>query len=281
LVFALYAGSQLDVFSLELTPGGRVPEEASVLSLPAKSPAQQPTQPPLVPLATVTASPSPIATATAAAEATPTATPDDADVGSEEESDEETDLLALADEEEEEPEPTPEPEPTKTPEPEPSPTPTLVAPTATPPPAATPTAAVAHGVLVTPVGGSAGNSAAATLAAPATPAKAAPATPAPASFTGSFSGFATPYWDGLAGNYQSCGAVFDPADTTVLAVSYAYTQSIPCGTALKVCGTAGCIDVVRSDLCPGCEANHIDLSRAGFTAVCGAVSNCNVTVTKR
>lgn len=259
LVLALYGGSRLDVFSLELMPGGSTPNEASIGAFSAKTEAASPT-PTLAPTRTATPPPTLVAlTATPEPSATPepTETP------------------------EPDPTETPEPEPTETPEPTatPEPTQTPLPPTATAtslPPTATATVSVALGVPVTRT------ATGSTPAATATKAPAQAPAQTPAAFTGSFSGYATPYWDGLAGNVMGCGVVYSPTDTTVLAVSPAYYGSIPCGTTLKVCGTVGCIDVVRSDSCPGCEGTHIDLSRAGFNLVCGpAANNCNVTVTKR
>ena len=90
----------------------------------------------------------------------------------------------------------------------------------------------------------------------------------------------TPYSDSLAGNAMGCApyAPFNPQDQTVIAVGPAQYDEYPCGTPLEVCGQAGCITGSRQDSCPGCGSYHLDLSRAGFTAVCGVVNSCNVTI---
>jgi expansin (peptidoglycan-binding protein) len=69
---------------------------------------------------------------------------------------------------------------------------------------------------------------------------------------------------------------FSPADITVIAVSFAQHSMFPCGTKLEVCGTMGCITGYRKDSCPGCGNGDVDLSRAGFRAVCGNVNSCTV-----
>ena len=65
-------------------------------------------------------------------------------------------------------------------------------------------------------------------------------------------------------------------DITVIAVSAAQHTMFPCGTRLEVCGQLGCITGYRKDSCPGCGNGDVDLSRAGFRAVCGNVNNCAV-----
>ena len=72
--------------------------------------------------------------------------------------------------------------------------------------------------------------------------------------------------------------VYNPADVTVVAVSYAQHTQFPCGTKLEVCSATGCITGTRKDSCPGCPSGHVDLSRAGFRAVCGNVNTCSVRV---
>jgi hypothetical protein len=78
---------------------------------------------------------------------------------------------------------------------------------------------------------------------------------------------------------MGCGGVYNLSDPTVVAVSLARTQEWPCGQRLEITGPNGQIVGVRQDTCPGCSANHLDLSRAGFLAVCGpGVSSCNVVI---
>jgi hypothetical protein len=43
----------------------------------------------------------------------------------------------------------------------------------------------------------------------------------------------------------------------------------PCGTQLRVCGSAGCFVGVRQDSCPGCTSYVLDLSEAGIALACG------------
>jgi hypothetical protein len=95
---------------------------------------------------------------------------------------------------------------------------------------------------------------------------------------GSVSGQATPYHDSLAGNRLGCAGAgpYSSTDLTVVAVSYAQHTLFPCGTKLEVCGQKGCIIGVRKDSCPACGSGDIDLSRAGFRAVCGNVNRCTV-----
>jgi len=95
-----------------------------------------------------------------------------------------------------------------------------------------------------------------------------------------FTGPATPYSDSLAGNSLGCQnrGVYNPADLTVVAIGPARAAQYPCGTPLQVCGANGCISASRKDSCPGCGTNGIDVSRAAFKVLCGAVNSCQVTV---
>lgn len=89
----------------------------------------------------------------------------------------------------------------------------------------------------------------------------------------------THYGEQFQGSPMACGGVYDTADVSIVAVGYAYTDSIPCGTLMTLCGEAGCIDARRTDTCPGCGPGLFDLSESGQLAVCGKVgANCTVEV---
>ena len=76
---------------------------------------------------------------------------------------------------------------------------------------------------------------------------------------------------------MGCGGTYDTADPTIVAVSPDRYESWPCGTRLRVTGPAGTQDVVRTDSCPGCTGNWLDLSEAGHERVCG-VGTCEITI---
>lgn len=73
------------------------------------------------------------------------------------------------------------------------------------------------------------------------------------------------YGDEFAGGPMLCtGEPFDPNDPTVAARG---EGGPPCGTHLRLCSDAACIEVVISDGCGGCGPEHLDLSRAGWHAL--------------
>lgn len=78
-------------------------------------------------------------------------------------------------------------------------------------------------------------------------------------------GIATYYGieDGYVGGTMYCGAPFNPADPTIVAVK---PGRYPCGTRLLVTEprSGRSIQVVVTDYCGGCSDNHLDLSRAAF-----------------
>jgi hypothetical protein len=282
LVLALYGSYHFNVIGFELTSNNAAPDsKAPVVSGIASSKVAASTPIIEVPATKtplpVTATPAPESTATP--EATPTtvatATPEpedeDVDDTADEEDEDSVELTALAPEPTSTPEPTPEPTSTPVPTAEPAtPTATVVPPTAT--------VAVAIGVVVTPVGGSA--AATPTATPPATALRAAG--PVASVGPGPWTGDATPFHSSLAGNTMGCGEVFNPLDPTILAVGYALDTTVPCGASLQVCGsTSVCLTMVRKDTCPGCPGTDVDLSRAAFDRICGTTaSRCTVTIKK-
>lgn len=106
-----------------------------------------------------------------------------------------------------------------------------------------------------------------------------PPAPAPARAPVAAGAFvATHYGESYNGRTMGCGGVYSSGDTSILAAGPAYYGTWPCGTALRVCGAAGCIQVRRTDSCPGCAGNHVDLSESGILAVCGGYGTCRVSV---
>lgn len=103
-----------------------------------------------------------------------------------------------------------------------------------------------------------------------------PPQPAPES---GIEGIATAYGPSYNGLPLGCGGgVYSSDDTSIVAVGPARYQKWPCGTSIRVCGAAGCIEGVRRDSCPGCGANHVDLSEAGLITVCGFYGTCSVEI---
>ena len=86
-------------------------------------------------------------------------------------------------------------------------------------------------------------------------------------------GTATHYGESYHGQTMGCGGAYDTNNTAIVAVSPDRYADWPCGTEMRVTGPAGSIVVVRTDSCPGCSGNHIDLSEAGFVAVCGPLAS--------
>lgn len=87
------------------------------------------------------------------------------------------------------------------------------------------------------------------------------------------------YGESYSGGPLGCGVgVYDPADPTIVAVGPARYSEWPCGTRFRISGPGGSIVGVRVDACPGCGANHLDVSEAAAAAICGYVGNCEVTI---
>ena len=170
--------------------------------------------------------------------------------------------------------------PTATPVP---PTPTPVPPTPTPvPPTATPTLAVPTNIPL--LGDYVPPTATPVPPTPTSRAATPTATPRsnpPINADGPVSGYATRYADSLEGNTMACGGIFNQDNTFIAAVSYLYDPVWPCGTQLEVCGPASCINVVRTDTCPGCAGADLDMSRSGLAAVCGNQGGCSVVIRRR
>lgn len=95
------------------------------------------------------------------------------------------------------------------------------------------------------------------------------------------SGRATHYGVSYQGQNMGCAGAgrYDTNNPYILAVSPALYASVPCGTYVTITGPAGSLTTPRTDSCPGCTRNLLDLSEAGSTIVCGRPSTCNVTFT--
>ena len=97
---------------------------------------------------------------------------------------------------------------------------------------------------------------------------------------GVIEGTASHYGESYNGQPLGCGGGdYHSRDPRIIAVAPARHVQWPCGTTLRVCGSAGCVDGIRVDACPGCGANQVDLSEAGIAEVCGAgTGRCSVTI---
>ena len=77
-----------------------------------------------------------------------------------------------------------------------------------------------------------------------------------------------PNYNGLT---MGCGGAYWSSDSTIVAVSYALSPEVPCGTRLIITSAYGRLEGIRTDTCPGCKYKHIDLSEAGLLQLCGGV----------
>lgn len=90
-------------------------------------------------------------------------------------------------------------------------------------------------------------------------------------------GKATHYGEAYNGATLGCGTgTYSSSNVSIVAVSPSRYADWPCGTVFEVCGASGCIHGTRHDACPGCTSNHLDLSEAGITAVCGGLGTCQI-----
>lgn len=89
---------------------------------------------------------------------------------------------------------------------------------------------------------------------------------------------ATHYGISYQGQTMGCGGRYDTNNPAILAVGPPLYASTPCGTQFQITGPAGTIIVQRTDSCPGCSNQLIDLSEAGITQVCGSLGSCVVTM---
>lgn len=113
----------------------------------------------------------------------------------------------------------------------------------------------------------------------ATPNATATPTSVPLLSEGEINGWVTHYGTSFQGRPMGCGGTYESNDPTIAAVAFpSRNTEWPCGTVLEVEGPAGTIRVVRRDSCPGCGHNHIDLSEAGITSVCGGLGACSVRI---
>jgi len=89
------------------------------------------------------------------------------------------------------------------------------------------------------------------------------ATPAGSLYSGEIKqGIATSYDATGAGN---CGFDATPGDLDVAAIDTAdYANSAACGACVHIKGPNGDVTVRIVDSCPGCDGNHLDLSKSSF-----------------
>ncbi len=108
------------------------------------------------------------------------------------------------------------------------------------------------------------------------------ATPTPDAPVYGFSGEVTHYGESYNGLTMGCGGIYWSWDTTIVAIPYPGRHAEwPCGTRFRITGPTGTIDAVRTDACPGCHRNQLDLSESGMLTVCGYLGRCPVYIEVR
>lgn len=71
------------------------------------------------------------------------------------------------------------------------------------------------------------------------------------------------------GQTMGCGGIYDSNNPAIVAVPYALNAAMPCGTPLRITSPYGSLMAFRTDTCPACGSNHIDLSESGLYILCG------------
>lgn len=94
-----------------------------------------------------------------------------------------------------------------------------------------------------------------------------------------FAGTVTHYGEQFNGQTMACGGIYSSDRLDIAAVAYpSRTYEWPCGTRFVVSGPAGVLEVQRTDSCPGCASNQLDLSESGMLRVCGYLGRCDVEI---
>lgn len=107
------------------------------------------------------------------------------------------------------------------------------------------------------------------------------ASPEPADAPEGFWGEVTHYGESFNGLVMGCAGAgrYYSWDVGIAAAPWPVRDSEwPCGTRFLVTGPVGSVAVVRTDSCPGCHSNQLDLSEAGMLAVCGYLGRCPVWI---
>lgn len=90
---------------------------------------------------------------------------------------------------------------------------------------------------------------------------------------------ATHYGESYNGRGMGCGGTYWSSEPNILAVGPSRYREWPCGTQIEITGPGGTLVVTRTDSCPGCGPNLLDLSEAGNSIVCGGRPHtCRVSI---